>query len=96
MATRPSGGAQRKQVAGLVRNTGAGRQGQEMHRYDGYTVMPITLSRQTLMLNEVDRNGRPAPSVPFLDPFEPRRWTWLVDRYVLPQIYWRRILRGRV
>jgi sulfide:quinone oxidoreductase len=48
------------------------------------------------MLNEVDREGRPKPSVPFLDPFTPRSWTWLFDRYVLPQIYFRRILRGRV
>jgi sulfide:quinone oxidoreductase len=58
--------------------------------------MPITVTRGKLMLNEVDRDGRPAPSIPFLDPFKPRRWTWLVDRYVLPQIYWRRILTGRV
>jgi sulfide:quinone oxidoreductase len=96
VATRPSGGALRKQVDVLARNIAAAGKGQAMRRYDGYTVMPITLSRRKLMLNEVDRDGRPAPSVPFLDPFEPRRWTWLVDRYVLPQIYWRRILRGRV
>jgi sulfide:quinone oxidoreductase len=96
VATRPSGGALRKQVDVLARNVAASARGEELHRYDGYTVMPITLSRRKLMLNEVDRNGRASPSVPFLNPFKPRRSTWLFDRHGLPQVYWRRILRGRV
>ncbi|MGY1710620.1 NAD(P)/FAD-dependent oxidoreductase [Geodermatophilus sp. SYSU D00758] len=96
VATRPSGGALRKQVHVLARNLRAARDGKPMQRYDGYTVMPITLSKRKLALNEVDRDGRPEPSVPFLDPFRPRRATWLFDRYGLPQVYWRRILRGRV
>jgi sulfide:quinone oxidoreductase len=48
------------------------------------------------VLVEVDRDGRPSPSVPFLDPIKPRRSTWLLDRYALPVFYFRRILRGRV
>jgi sulfide:quinone oxidoreductase len=58
--------------------------------------MPITVSRRKLMLVEVDRDSRTTPSVPFVDPMKPRRTTWFVDRYVLPGIYFRRILRGRV
>ncbi|WP_116449879.1 NAD(P)/FAD-dependent oxidoreductase [Blastococcus litoris] len=96
LATRPSGGALRKQVNVLSKNLAAAQKGKELHRYDGYTVMPITVGRRKLMLNEVDRDGRPSPSVPFLDPFVPRRWQWFFDRYGLPQVYWRRILRGRV
>ncbi|MGY1751671.1 NAD(P)/FAD-dependent oxidoreductase [Blastococcus sp. SYSU D01042] len=96
VATRPSGGALRKQVTVLSANLAAAAEGKELQRYDGYTVMPITVGRRTLMLDEVDRDGRPSPSVPFLDPFKPRRTTWFFDRYVLPQIYFRRILRGRV
>jgi sulfide:quinone oxidoreductase len=96
VATRPSGGALRKQVDVLAKNLAAAASGTALQRYDGYTVMPITVSRRKLMLNEVDRNGKPSPSVPFLDPFKPRRSTWLFDRYGLPQVYWRRILRGRV
>ncbi len=96
LATRPSGGALRKQVAVLSRNLAAAAEGRDLQRYDGYTVMPITVTRRTLMLDEVDREGRASPSVPFLDPFVPRRSTWVLDRHVLPQIYWRRILRGRV
>ena len=70
--------------------------GGPLEHYDGYTVMPITTSRHRLMLVEVDREGRPQPSVPFPDLTRPRALTWWVDRYVLPQVYWRRILRGKV
>ncbi|WP_347059523.1 FAD/NAD(P)-binding oxidoreductase [Blastococcus sp. HT6-30] len=96
LATRPSGGALRKQVDVLARNIAAAQHGEQLKRYDGYTVMPITVSHRKLMLNEVDRDGAASPSVPFLDPFKPRRWPWLFDRYGLPQVYWRRILRGKV
>ena len=93
---RPSGGALRKQVAVLSANLAAARDGGQLQRYDGYTVVPITVGRHALTLTEVDRDGRPSPSVPFVDPVEPRRATWWFDRYGLPQVYWRRILRGRV
>ncbi len=94
VATRPSGGALRKQVAVLAANILA-REGEELEHYDGYTVIPITTSRRRLMLVEVDRDGHPQPSVPFPDLTKPRAVTWWVDRYVLPQVYWRRILRGK-
>ena len=96
VATRPSGGALRRQVETLTQNISAARNGKPMQRYDGYTVVPITVSRRKLVLVEVDRDNSPSPSVPFLDPIKPRRATWFGDRYVLPVIYWRRILRGRV
>ena len=51
---------------------------------------------ERLMLVEVDRDGRPAASVPFPDLVRPRRATWAVDRYALPVTYFRRILRGKV
>ena len=96
LRTRPSGGALRKQVAVLAPNLLAARTGRPLQHYDGYTVMPITTARHRLMLVEVDRDGRPQPSVPFPDLTVPRAVTWWVDRYALPQVYWRRILRGRV
>jgi len=95
LATRPSGGALRKQVSVLAHNITAGEAGQ-LQQYDGYTVMPITVARRRLMLVEVDRDGRLTPSVPFPDLVRPRRTTWWVDRYVLPVTYFRRILRGKV
>lgn len=96
LRTRPSGGALRKQVAVLAPNILAARTGRPLGHYDGYTVMPITTERRRLMLVEVDRDGRPQPTVPFPDLTVPRAVTWWVDRYALPQVYWRRILRGRV
>ncbi|MDZ5660318.1 FAD/NAD(P)-binding oxidoreductase [Nocardioides sp. S-58] len=94
--TPSSGGALRKQLAVLAANILAAREGGGLQHYDGYTVMPITTSRRRLMLVEVDRDGRPQPSVPVLDLARPRALTWWVDRYALPQVYWRRILRGKV
>ena len=96
LRTRPSGGALRKQVAVLAPNILAARLGRPLGRYDGYTVMPITTARHRLMLVEVDRDGRPQPTVPFVDLTKSRAVTWWVDRYALPQVYWRRILRGTV
>ena len=102
--TRSSGGALRDQVTVLahnlatVHNAGDRPAGEadDLQRYDGYTVMPITTSRQRLVLVEVDREGRSAPSAPVIDLTKPRRSTWLFDRYGLLQVYYRRILRGRV
>lgn len=96
LGIRPSGGALRKQVDVLAHNIGAAGRGDDLRRYDGYTVMPITTSRRRLMLVEVDRSGRLAPSVPVVDLVKPRRSTWLFDRYGLPIVYFRRILRGKV
>lgn len=95
LGTRPSGGALRKQVEVLAHNLAA-TDDASMLRYDGYTVMPITVGRHRLMLVEVDREGRLSPTVPFPDLVRPRRTTWWVDRYALPQTYFRRILRGKV
>ena len=94
--TPPAGGGGRQQGAGLAPHIRAARLGRPLGRYDGYTVMPITTARHRLMLVEVDRDGRPQPTVPFVDLTKPRAVTWWVDRYALPQVYWRRILRGTV
>jgi sulfide:quinone oxidoreductase len=94
--TRPSGGALRPQVDVLAHNLGAAGSGEQLRRYDGYTVMPITLSRQKLLLLEVEREGRPRPSTSLVDLTKPRRSTWLFDRYGLKVVYFRRILRGKV
>ncbi len=95
LGIRPSGGALRKQVEVLAHNIAA-KDTASLQHYDGYTVMPITLARHQLMLVEVDREGRPAPSAPFPDLVRPRRTMWWVDRYVLPVIYFKRLLRGKV
>ncbi len=95
LGIKPSGGALRKEVAVLAHNMTAADPSSFQH-YDGYTVMPITTARHKLILVEIDRAGRPAPSVPFPDLVRPRRVTWFFDRYALPVTYFRRLLRGKV
>jgi sulfide:quinone oxidoreductase len=96
LKTRSSGGALREQVKILSANVAAARDGGKLQEYDGYTVMPITVSRRRLMLAEVDREGRQTSSARWLDLSRPRRALWFFDRYVLPSLYWHRILRGKV
>lgn len=93
VGTRPSGGALRAQVGVVADDL---RAGGASAPYDGYTVIPIAVSRDRLMLAEHDRDGLPAPTVRGLDLTVPRRATYAFDRYVLPVVYFRRLLRGRV
>lgn len=95
LRTRSSGGGLRKQVDVLARNIAAAAKGRKLRSYDGYTVMPVTTSRRRLMLVEADRQGGRPRHAPF-DPYKPRRTTWLADRYGLPVLYFRRLLRGKV
>jgi sulfide:quinone oxidoreductase len=95
--TDPSGGALRRQIAILVGNLLAARNGGEMTDYDGYTVAPVATDAHRLIAGEFDRTGALASSLPsFLDPLRARRAAWAFDRYGLPQMYWNLILRGRV
>ena len=95
LGIRPSGGALRKQVAVLAHNIAVADTAAQQH-YDGYIVMPITVARHRLMFVEVDREGRPAPTVWVPDLLRPRRAFWWMDRYALPTTYFRRILCGKV
>ncbi len=97
VATRRSGGAIRRQAKALVKNMRAVREGREPSaRYDGYSVVPFTVSRGTVVFAEFDRRGRMQPTVPFWRSlFRERRSTWIADRRVLPWVYWNLILRGR-
>jgi sulfide:quinone oxidoreductase len=95
LGTDPSGGALRKQAPVCAHNIVASRLGTDLQRYDGYTVAPVTVSRHRAILGEFDRTRRMTSSLPsFLSPLKPRVLTWAFDRYALPQIYWRLILRA--
>ncbi|MET1036215.1 MAG: FAD/NAD(P)-binding oxidoreductase [Arthrobacter sp.] len=91
-----SGGALRKQVKVLAKNLVGALRGQAPQaRYDGYSVCPFTLSRGTAFFAEFDDAYRPQPSYPWLKMAKERRWQWVMDRHVLPQVYWHLILKGR-
>lgn len=94
--TRPSGGGLRKQVKILSDNIIAARLGKEFGRYDGYTVVPITVERHRALVAEFDRNGHPTGSVPLIDLTRPRVPFWFFDRYLEPLVYQHALLKGRV
>ncbi|MBO3094967.1 NAD(P)/FAD-dependent oxidoreductase [Cellulomonas dongxiuzhuiae] len=94
--TSPSGGALRKQVPVVAHNIPAALVGGTLRHYDGYTVAPVTTSRHELLLAEHNRDEHEEPTVPFPDLVRPRRSLYLFDRYVEPQVYWHRLLRGKV
>jgi sulfide:quinone oxidoreductase len=96
VGTLPSGGALRKQVPVVAHNIAAQRAGRALRRYDGYSVAPVTTSRRELLLAEFDRDGRPQPTVSTPDLVRPRRSTFLFDRYLEPQVYFHRLLKGNV
>jgi sulfide:quinone oxidoreductase len=90
------GGALRKQVKVLARNLKAVLAGREpLQRYNHYGVCPFTLTRHTVLFAEFDHEYRPMPTFPWLDPAKERRWAWVLDRRIFPQIYWHLILKGR-
>lgn len=90
-----SGGALREQTEVLAKNLLAARAGEELsEQYSGYSVCPYTVSRSRVVFFEFDRQRQLKPTVPL-------RWSrasrllFFGDRRVLPQIYWRRILKGK-
>lgn len=97
VGTDPSGGALRRQIKLLVDNLLAARGGRALQSYDGYTVAPVATDAHHLIAGEFDRTGAVSSSLPsFVDPLRPRRLAWAFDRYGLPQVYWRSILKGRL
>jgi sulfide:quinone oxidoreductase len=96
VGTLPSGGALRKQVPVVARNIQARRTGRTMREYDGYSIAPVTTSHRQLLLAEFDRDGTPQPTVPFPELARPRASLRAFDRWLEPQIYWRKLLPGKV
>ncbi len=91
-----TGGALRHQVKIVVDNIQRSRRGRPLSRYDGYTVAPVATARGRLSFGEYDRRLEVRRSLPVPDGITSRRFWWWLDRYVLPQVYWHRILKGRV
>ncbi|MBD2763215.1 NAD(P)/FAD-dependent oxidoreductase [Kocuria sp. cx-455] len=91
-----SGGALRKQTPVVAKNIRSELNGKAPRaRYNGYTVSPFTVSRRTLVFAEFAPDGTPMPSTKLFELRKERALTFLLDRWLLPQIYWHRILRGK-
>ncbi|WBU37485.1 NAD(P)/FAD-dependent oxidoreductase [Homoserinibacter sp. YIM 151385] len=92
-----SGGALRKQTKALAENLAAVLAGRRpASRYYGYSVAPFTVSRRSVVFAEFDRELRQRPTVPgWRGLARERTLTWILDRHVLPRVYWHLITKGR-
>jgi sulfide:quinone oxidoreductase len=91
-----SGGALRKQTMVLAKNLVAARKGKPLPaKYNGYSVCPFTVSRDTVVFAEFDDRYRPMPTIPRVPTWNESKLSWVVDRDIFPQIYWHLILKGR-
>lgn len=89
-----TGGSARHQGPIVVNNLVSAMEGKELNEYfDGYTVCPIKTGYGKIMMAEFNYEGI-APTIPFLNPAEPRFMWWAFDLYQLKPMYWYLMLRG--
>ena len=91
-----AGGALRKQTKVVAKNLVAARKGRPLtQKYNGYSVCPFTVSRNTVVFAEFDDRYRPMPTIPRVPTWNESRLSWWVDRDMFPKVYWNLILKGR-
>ena len=89
-----TGAAVRKQVPVLVKNLIALIEHHSMtEKYSGYGSCPLTVGYGKLVLAEFGYDNKVMETFPF-DQAKPRRSMWLLKKYVLPWLYWHKILKG--
>lgn len=95
-ANSKAGGALRKQTKVLAKNLLSARKGEPLsQKYNGYSVCPFTVSRNTVVFAEFDHHYKPMPTIPKVSTWKESRISWWVDRDMFPQVYWHLILKGR-
>ncbi|MCF1715626.1 NAD(P)/FAD-dependent oxidoreductase [Flavihumibacter sp. RY-1] len=89
-----TGAAVRKQAPVLVKNLLAVIDGQPLQgNYTGYGSCPLVVGYGQLILAEFDYDNKPMETFPF-DQAKPRWSMWALKKYVLPWMYWNKILKG--
>lgn len=89
-----TGAAVRKQAPVLVKNLLALIDGEPLPAtYNGYGSCPLVVGYGKLILAEFDYDNKPTETFPF-DQSKPRWTMWALKKYVLPWMYWNRILKG--
>lgn len=95
LPTAKTGAAVRKQAPVVVANLLAARAGQPLSaRYNGYSSCPIVTGYGKLVLAEFLYDNVYQPTFP-VDQTKARYDMYLLKRYLLPQLYWHGMLRGR-
>lgn len=96
LPTSKTGAAIRKQAPVLVSNLLAAINGQaQAAQYNGYTSCPVVTGYGKLVLAEFDYDNKPKETFPF-DQSKERRSMYMLKRYVLPWLYWNKILPGKM
>jgi sulfide:quinone oxidoreductase len=90
--------AVRKQAPVVAENLLAVIDGREPWAgYDGYGSCPLTVEKGKIVLAEFGYGGKLLPTFPkaLIDGTRPTRLAWFLKEKMLPDIYWRLMLRGR-
>jgi sulfide:quinone oxidoreductase len=89
-----TGGSARHHGPIVVGNLIAELEGKPLEeKFDGYTVCPLKAGYGEIIMAEFNYDGL-APTIPFLDPAEPRFMWWAFDLYQLKPMYWYLMLKG--
>ena len=96
LPTAKTGAAIRKQVPVLVKNLLSAIGGGGMvARYNGYSSCPLITGYGKLVMAEFDYQNNPQETFPFDQSKE--RWSmYILKRYILPWLYWHKILPGKM
>jgi sulfide:quinone oxidoreductase len=90
-----TGAAVRKQAPLMVANLLTVMAGQKaVEKYDGYSSCPLVTGKHSVILAEFGYDGKLLPSFP-VDPTKERYSMWILKRYLLPEMYWHGMLKGR-
>lgn len=96
LPTSKTGAAIRKQAPVLVENLMATLRNQTLTAsYNGYTSCPVLTGYGKLVLAEFDYTNTPTETFPF-DQSKERYSMYLLKKYILPFLYWTRILQGKM
>ena len=91
-----SGAALRQQTQVVAKNLMAVLKGKSVSaKYNNYSACPFTVSRSTVVFSEFDDQYRAKPSLPWKGIMREHRATFVLERRILPRVYWNLILKGR-
>jgi sulfide:quinone oxidoreductase len=91
-----TGAAVRKQSPVVIANLLSQMSGQPLNaKYNGYGSCPIITGYGKLILAEFGYDNTPQETFPF-DQSKPRWSMWILKKYILPWLYWNKILKGKM